>query len=75
MSAPFLKYLCVGAQEYVAVIEYMLEEIYGEIVYNGIQDIIGGIDPVISVEAGGTCTGQLWIGGSVEQLVCIINDV
>ena len=53
----------------------MLEEIYGGSVYDGIYDIIGCIYTVIGMEAGGTCTGYLGIGGSVEQLVCIISDV
>ena len=75
MSAWSLKELCVGAQECVDLIEDMLEKIYVGSVYDGIQDIIGGIDPVMGMEAGGKCTGQLGIGGSVEQLVCISSDV
>ena len=30
---------------------------------------------MMGMEAGGICTGWLGIGGSVEQLVCIISDV
>ena len=75
MPAWFLKQLCVVAYECVDLIEYMLEEIYGGSVYDGIYDIIGCIYTVIGMEAGGTCTGYLGIGGSVEQLVCIISDV
>ena len=58
----FLKEWCVGAQDCVDVIEDMMEEIYGGGVNDGIQDIIGGIDPVMSIKNGGTCTGCLWIG-------------
>ena len=52
----FIKQWCVGAQECFAVIEDMLQEIYGGSVYKGIQDIIGDIDPVMSMEAVRTCT-------------------
>ena len=75
MPAWFLEELCVGAQECVAVIEDMLEEIFGGSVNDGIQDIIYGIDPVMGMESGGTCTGCLGIEGSVEHIVCIISDV
>ena len=54
MPDRFLKEWYVGAQECVEVIEDMLEEINGGSVYDGIQDIIGGIDPVMSMEAVGT---------------------
>ena len=75
MLARFLKQLYVGTQECVAVVEDTLEEIYGVRVNYGIQDIIAGIYSVIGMESGGTCTGCLDIGGSVEHIVCIISDV
>ena len=52
MPALFLKKWCVVAYDCVDVIEDMLEEIYGGSVYDGIQDIIGGIYPVMSMEYG-----------------------
>ena len=75
MHARFMKQLCVGAQECVSMIEDILEEIYGGSVNYGIQDIIAGIYPVMVMEAGGTCTVWIGIGGSVEHLVCIISNV
>ena len=75
LPALFLKYLCVGAQECVDLIEDMLEEIYGGSVYDEIQDIIGGIYHMTSLKAGWTCTVWLGIGVSYAQLVCIISDV
>ena len=74
MPAWFHKEWYVGAQECVSVIEDILEEIYGGSLYDGIQDIIAVIYPVMVMESGRTYIGCLGIGGSVEQLVCIIHD-
>ena len=55
------------------MIEDILEEIYVGSVNYGIQDIIGGIDPLMGMEAGGTCTG--WLGKGVLLKILYVGEV